>query len=87
MAGAIDREELLKFKYPSYTIEVKTFLDTAHISKCTDVSIEKIYAAIKNDPQVNENLKLLYYEAIHGSNKDVKTRIRNRVTNFCRSLK
>ena len=53
MASSVDWDEILKLKYPSYTIEVQTFLDTAHISKSTDVSIKKIYSAIHNDSQVN----------------------------------
>ena len=87
MASAGIWEELLERKYPSYTVEVNAFLDTAHVSKSTDVSILNIYHAIRNDMQVDNDLKMLYHESIYGSNKDIKTRIRNRVANFRRTLR
>ena len=87
MAEDINWDELLDKKYPLYKIEVETFLDTAHISRSTDVSMVKIYDVIVHDPNVSEVLKMLYHEAIHGTNKDVKSRICNRVANFRRTLK
>ena len=86
-SNAINWDEILEGKYPSFRIEVETFLDTQHISKSTDVSMIKIYQAIVNDGNVDEILKMLYHEAIYGTNKDVKSRIRNRIANFRRSLK
>ena len=82
MASQINWSELLEKKYPSYTVEVNAFLDTAQISKSTDVSIMNIYQAIRNDMQIDSNLKLLYHETVYGSNQHVKLRIRNRVANF-----
>ena len=79
--------QLLMKTYPSYRVEVEAFIENAHISKSTNVSVDKIYEAIRDDPDVNENLKLLYREALYGSNKDVKSRIRNRVANFRRGTK
>ena len=87
MDNQIDWAEILDKKYPSYTTEVQTFLDNAHISNSTDVSMIKIYDVIVHDPNVSEVLKMLYHEAIYGCNKDVKLRIRNRVANFRRCLK
>ena len=87
MADEINWDELLDKRYPSCKIEVETFLDTAYISCSTDVSMIKIYDVIVKDPNVSEVLKMLYHEAIHDSNKDVKSSIHNRVANFHRSLK
>ena len=72
MAKKINWSELLDKKYPSYTVEVNAFLDTADVSRSTDVSIQNIYQAIRNDDKVDSNLKLLYHETIYGSNKDAK---------------
>ena len=85
MASKINWAALLEKKYPSYTVEVNAFLDSADESKSTDVSIQNIYQAIRNDPKVDSNLKILYHETIYGTNKDVKLRIRNRVANFRRT--
>ena len=87
MAFATDWEVLLDKKYPSYKIEINVFLDSLDITYSVEVSIETIYEAIRFDRSVNENLKALYRKAIHGTNKDVKQRIRSRVSNFKRSLK
>ena len=87
MAAEVNWEELLQRKYPLYRIEVKAFLDNVHISNSNDVSMQKIYAVIQNDQQVDADLKMLYHEAIHGSNKDVKARIHSHITNFRRGLR
>ena len=75
MSNEIDWDQILDKKHPSYRVEVQTFIDTAHILKSADVSMVKIYDVIKNDPDVSKNLKMLYHEAIYGTNKDVKSRI------------
>ena len=84
MAQSMDDEwaPLLKAKYPSYTVEVQAFLDSLDIVTSSEISMEKIYEAIREDPKVNENLKYLYVEAIFGSNKDVRARIKNRVAKW-----
>ena len=87
MANCVDWAALLDKKYPSYKVEVNAFLDSLDVSASIEVSIELIYQAISSDNNVNEDLKLLYREAIHGTNKDVKSRIRNRVAYFKRSLR
>ena len=86
-SNAVNWEEILEGKYPSYRIEVETFLDTVHISNSNDLSMIKIYEVIVHDANVDEVLKMMYHEAIHGTNRDVKARIRNRIANFRRSLK
>ena len=87
MASVLDWESLLEKKYPSYKVEVNAFLDSLDISNSVDLSIEYIYDCIKDDAQVNPNLLALYYEAINGSEKEVKARMRNRISNFKRALK
>ena len=82
-----DWEPLLKAKYPSYTAEVEAFLDSLDIATSTEISMEKIYDAIREDPKVDDNLKCLYMEAIFGSNKDVKLHIKNWIANFKRRLR
>ena len=79
--------QILEQRFPSYKAEVTAFLDMVHISKSTDVLIEKIYEIIKDDDDVPENLKLLYKECIYGTDKNVKLRMRNRIGNFKRGLR
>ena len=73
MAAQVNWEELLKMKHPSYTVEVNASLANTCISRCTDVSIQKIYSFICDDKNVSENLKMLYHETIYGTNKDVRS--------------
>ena len=87
MSSVIDWAAILEKKYPSYMLEVETFLDTIHISRSNDVSMIKIYEVILHDPNIDEVLKMMYEETIYGKNKDVKLRMRNRVANFRCSLK
>ena len=76
MASSIDWSALLEKKYSSYKVEVKAFLDSLDITNSIEISTQIIYDAIKFDSTVNENLKCLYWEAISGTNKEVKNRIR-----------
>ena len=87
MANAINWKELIRARYPSYKVEVNAFLESLEVSSSSDISIEKVYEAIKDDPQVNSNLILLYWEAAFGSNKDVKVHMKSRMSNFKRGLK
>ena len=88
MAGkSLNWQELLDKKYQSYTVEVEAFLESAHVSKSTEILIQKIYEAIRNDVNVDNSLKMLYHGTIYGTNKDVKSRIRNRVAHFRRTLR
>ena len=82
MASQVNWSKILDQRFPSYKLEVTVFLDTLHISKSTDVSIEKIYNVIKDDSNIPDDLKMLYKECIHGSDKNVKLRIHNCVGNF-----
>ena len=86
MAEEIDWPKLLDTRYHSYNVEVTAYLDSLHIANSSEVSIQKIYEAIKDDPEVDANLKLLYKEAVNGTNKAVKNRMKNRMSNFCRAL-
>ena len=87
MASGIDWDKLLEGCYPSHKVEVNAFLDSLEISSSVEVSIEKIYDAIKYDENVCKYLKILYKEAIFGSEKLVKNRIRNRIGNFRHGFK
>ena len=87
MASGVNWDKILEGCYPSYKVEVNAFLDSLEISSSVDITIEKIYEVIKSDENVCDNLKLLYHEAINGSHKAVKSRIRNRIGNFWRGLK
>ena len=87
MASDIDWNSLLDKKYPSYKVEVNAFLNSLKIANSIEISTEVIYEAIRNDETINENLKMLYREALSGSDREVKNRIKNRVGNFKRALK
>ena len=79
--------EILEQHFPPYKVEVTASLDTVHISNSTDISIEKIYEIIKENDEVPEDLKLLYHESVHGTDKNVKLRMRNHIGNFKRGLR
>ena len=82
MATEVNWSNLLDHKYASYKVEVNAFLDSLDISNSTNVSMAYIYDQIRNALKVDENLKLLYHEAVHGSEKSVKLRIKKRLTNL-----
>ena len=86
MASQVNWKELLDGRYPSYKVEVNAFLESVDISSSTEVSMDFIYEAIKSDPNVCDNLKLLYHEANFGTHKLVKKRIKSRVAGFRRAL-
>ena len=87
MRSEMEWIDLLDKKYPSYKIEVEAFLESLDIANSVEVSAQFIYDKIKLDSNVSADLKALYQEALEGSNKEVKARIRNRVSNFKRGLK
>ena len=86
MAAPTDWKKLCDARYPSYKVEVSAFLDSLEISSSTEISMQKIYYAIRDDNNVCSDLKLLYKEAIFGNEKLVKARIKNRIGNFRRGL-
>ena len=86
MATPIDWKKLCDARYPSYKVEVTAFLESLEISSSTDISMQKIYYAIRDDSNVCNDLKLLYKEAIFGNERLVKARIKNRIGNFRRGL-
>ena len=87
MAAQVNWEEILKDRFPTYKVEEDAFLDSVHIASSVDVYMERIYAAILNDPSVHENLKMMYREAIIGGNSDVVKRIKNRISNIRRNCR
>ena len=82
-----DWETLLKGKYVSYNVEVDAYLESLEIVTSSEISMQKIYFAIRNDASVHENLKALYREALFGTNKEVRARIKNRISNFRRNYR
>ena len=87
MASSTDWSSLLDAQYPSYKVEVEAFLDSLEVSNSNEIYIDIIFQAIRYRPEVDDNLKLLYGEAVYGTDKDVKTRIKNRISNFKRGLR
>ena len=83
----IDWDVVLKGKYVSYNIEIDAYLESLEIATSTDISMQKIYFAIRDSPVVHENLKALYREALFGKNKEVKARIKNRISNLRRNYR
>ena len=87
MGTPVDWKQLLVPRYPSYKVEVEAFLDSLDVSNSTDICIQYIFDKIKYNDDILDNLKLLYGEAVHGIDKDVKVRMKCRVENFKRGLK
>ena len=82
-----DWDSVLKGKYVSYNVEINAYLESLEIATSSDISMQKIYFAIRNEPSVHENLKAMYKEALFGKNKEVKARIKNRISNFRRNYR
>ena len=89
MAALENWDEILKERFPTYKVEEDAYIDSLEVAHSTEVYIERIFEAIKNDASVHDNLKLMYREALDGGNKDVVKRIKNRISNIhrnCRSV-
>ena len=82
MASPIDWSKLLDAWYPSYKAEVEAFLESLEVSNSNEIIIGKVFDAICYNDDVDNNLKLLYSEAVYGSDKQVKLRIKSRMSNF-----
>ena len=87
MASNDDWKSILREKFPSYKIEVEAFLDSLEVATSSEISASKVYEAIRNKSEVNATLKSIYHEALYGTNKLAKARIKNRMGNFKRNLK
>ena len=87
MASNIDWALVLRDRFATFKVEENAFVESLKICNSTEVAIERIYEAIKEDDAVPRNLKLMYREAIFGDNEKVKGRIRNRISNIRRHLK
>ena len=87
MASKMDWSALLEARYPSYKVEVDAFLESLSVSNSNEITIAKVFEAIRYDDKIDDNLKLLYGEAVFGSDKQVKLRIKNRISNFRRGLR
>ena len=80
-------QQPLSDRYATYKVEERAFAQSLKVCNSTDVSAEKIYDAIKDDGDVSPNLKALYREAIFGTDKDVKARIKHRISNLRRNTR
>ena len=87
MAGQVNWEQILKDRFPTYKVEEDAFIDSLQVAHNIEVYMERIYDAIRNDPNVHVNLKMLYREAISGGNNDVVKRIKNRISNIRRNCR
>ena len=87
MASYVNWTEIQDQRYPSYKVEVNAFLESLEVSSSPEISIEKVYHTIKDDPDINGNLVALYHEAAFRSNKDVKLHMKNCMSNFKRALR
>ena len=87
MASSPDWSKLLEARYPSYKVEVEAFLESLSVSNSNEITISKVFEAIRYDDDVDDNLKLLYGEAVFGIDKQVKLCIKNRIANFRRALR
>ena len=87
MASNVDWESILRERYAMFKIEENAFLESLKICNSTEVSAEKIYLTIKDDEDIPRNLRLMYKEAVYGSNDKVRNRIRNRIGNLRRNLR
>ena len=83
----VDWESILRERYATFKVEENAFLESLKICNSTEVSAEKIYLTIKDDADIPRNLKLMYREAVYGSDEKVRNRIRNRVGNIRRNLR
>ena len=80
-------DEILKDRYATFKIEENAFVDSLQICNSTEVAALKIYETIRGESDIPENLKIIYHEAVHGSNDRVKLRIRNRIANIRRNYR
>ena len=87
MASNIDWEDVLKDRFPTFKVEELAFIESLKIANSTEVAAERIYEAIKTNDEIPENLKILYKEAVYGSQEKVRLRIRNRIGNIRRNNK
>ena len=87
MASNIDWQLIMKDRFATFKVEETAFLDSLKICNSTDVATEKIYEAVKEDPDIPRSLKMMYKEAIYGDHEKVKSRIRNRISNIRRHLR
>ena len=78
-------QHLLKDRYPTYKVEERAFAESLKLCNSVEVSAEKIYDAIKDEPDVPNNLKALYHKAVFGTDKDIKSCIKGRIGNIRRN--
>ena len=77
----------MKDRFATFKVEETAFLDSLKICNSTEVAIAKIYEAIKDLEDMPSSLIMMYREAAYGEDKQVKRRIRNRISNIRYNLK
>ena len=87
MASFTDWDEIMRDRYATFKLEEQGFIESLEICNSTEISAEKIYYTIREADDIPENLKMMYREAVFGTNKAVKRRIKNRIGNMRRNLR
>ena len=87
MASNLDWSLILRDRFATFKVEETAFLESLKICNSTEIAIERVFEAIKDDVDIPRNLKLMYRESIFGDNEKVKQRIRNRISNIRRHLR
>ena len=81
----MDWTEILKPAYSTYKCEEDAYIEISKITIDNEIALEYLFDnAVRENFQVERNLRELYNEAINGSNKEVRRRMLSRMSNFKR---
>ena len=77
--------EILKPPYSTYQCEEDAYIEISKITIDNEIAMEFLYEnAVQDNTEVCRNLRLMYHEAVNGTNKDVRRRMQNRMSHFKR---
>ena len=76
MAGPHDWDAILSQKFKVFQVEESTYVESSQRSNGPDMFAKFICDSLR-DCDVPQNLRLMYREAVYGSNEAVKKRIRS----------
>ena len=80
-----DWTEILKPSYNTYKCEEDAYIEISKITIDNEIAMEFVYEnAVRDNAEVCSNLRMIYAEAINGTNKDVRRRVLSRMSNFKR---
>ena len=83
--GKPDWDEILKPPYSTYQCEEDAYIEISKVTIDNEVAMDFLYDnAIRDNKDVCENLRMMYYEGVHGTNKEVRRRMQNRMSHFKR---